>query len=395
MKRLHRDSVPSSTEPPAKKRRVLASHHVEKKDASKKGHSSIDESTRNDESQPVYRLGDEKTKGETDSDVQLTLEAISSERRKRTPSIRNIPSGKMDIDTKKQLLEAQRKTPRYLFRGWSNAAGYPYSGGYKGLNTPDAITPLAFFKIPGMSTQIYDLSRKEMLIMARRHLRWDMRSDFKSDFSSWAASLQVAIHFAEEGRKQAYISVLDTSKVENVIIHVPSLLEERMYPHEYLAHGVISGPALKAVPIKAFVDAGLPRGFASGSNIRVGLPGKPFSDADIHAARSVADQYGSEFGAAILTAFLCLKQRSSHLFRNGFDWPKEKLAEALRDYVLPQHLCSDETILTDIVDTEGYGEVEQMIRMLRQVVEVCHGKGARALERGSGFNSRGSILLGH
>lgn len=338
-------------------------------------------------------LRDDKLEAEVERDLELAVPSALSEHGKRVLGIRFPPPGKMDIETKRQLRDAQRKTPRYLFRGWSNAPGYAYSGGYKDLNTPNAITPLSFFKAPGKSSQIYDLSREEMLNMARSHLRG---LHLESDFSSWAASLQIAIRFANADRKEAYISILDTSKVDNVIAHVPSLLQERSsYTHEYLAHGIISGPALKAVPIKAFVDAGLPRGFEWESNIRVGLKGHPFSDSDLFAARSVADQYGKEFGAAIMIAYLCLKQRSPHLFRKGFDWRRDDILQALEGYRIPQHLCSDETVLTDIVYTKGYGEIEQMIRMLREVVRISHGRGARGLEKEYKFHAGSSVIGGY
>jgi hypothetical protein len=54
-----------------------------------------------------------------------------------------LPPGGMDVETKKRILASQRKTPRYLFRGWCNAKGNA-SGGYPKLNTANGITLRAF-----------------------------------------------------------------------------------------------------------------------------------------------------------------------------------------------------------------------------------------------------------
>jgi hypothetical protein len=40
--------------------------------------------------------------------------------------------------------------------------------------------------------------------------------------------------------------------------------------------------------------------------------------------------------------------------------------------------CDDPTILTDVVNTRGYGEVEQMIHLLEALLNYRHGRGARS-----------------
>ncbi|KXS95097.1 hypothetical protein AC578_9592 [Pseudocercospora eumusae] len=303
----------------------------------------------------------------------------------------HLPAGLMDDETKQNLLEAQKYTPRYLFRGWHDS-----SGGYRGLNTVDAITPLAYFKDRRAgAASIYDLSRDQLRQMCFRHLKTDIADDFKTELSSWASSLRVAINFSG-GSPGSYISIIDTRALEqqNIIVHVPKLeflqfweLRTGAYPHEYLAHGIIDGSAHKAVALEAFTKIGISRY----------PPWTALGDItarEIIAAKTVADQYGPSFGTAVLIAILCTRHRSPDRWKSGIDPSIFTLvASAISEYKVPQRLCADDTILKDLVYTRGYGDVEQMIRLLRAVVDWRHGKGARGRKQSAKWNDSATLLL--
>ncbi|KAK4546578.1 hypothetical protein LTR36_001795 [Oleoguttula mirabilis] len=101
-----------------------------------------------------------------------------------------LPPGAMDAGTKRQIQEAIRRTPQYLFRSCTNDPAYP-SGGHTDLNTPSAITPMAFSRGGrGGSPSVYELSPMVLGGMALSHL-CDARVE--TQFSSWAASLQTTL----------------------------------------------------------------------------------------------------------------------------------------------------------------------------------------------------------
>lgn len=161
-----------------------------------------------------------------------------------------LPPGVMDVETKRSIQEALKRTPRYLFRYWNNDADR-LSGGYRGLNTVDAITPLAHFRGKG-SDSIYDLTREELTIMVGSHLCGGF---MPTELSSWASSLAVCFEMARGSPAHGYISIIDTKLLSsNSIMHVPSLhfLSHGFtaFNHEYLAHDVIKGPAHRAAPAK-------------------------------------------------------------------------------------------------------------------------------------------------
>lgn len=315
-----------------------------------------------------------------------------------------LPSGIMHDGTKQILLDAQKRTPRYLFRGWRN--GVSPSGGYEGLNSPEAIVPLAYLGKPRKSStgflaktisyftkatppeDIFHLTHQELHNMTCAHLQGTHHP--KTEFSSWAASLQVAFRYA---RNTGFISIIDTKELEhqNVIIHVPSLRPiiggMASFPEEYLAHGVISGRAHKAIPVSAFLKAGCTidhfqtlggLGYTSHRTFSI-------SDQDLANAKQVATQYGASFAAPIMIAVLTLKQRDAHYWRDGFKDVHLQVNAAMKEFAVPKKLCADATVLTDIVHCNGFGEVEQMLRLLRAIVELRHGKGARTLEKAVGW----------
>ena len=190
---------------------------------------------------------------------------------------------------------------------------------------------------------------------------------------------------------ECYISVIDTKlllKSQNVIVYVPSLRwlgDDYNYSHEYLAHGVISGPALQAVPVSAFNRIGIP--INNNYCIDLGIRRTDhrrseyypaITATEVGNALSVATQFGDDFVVPVVIAILSLQKRDSCLWTRcsrieGLDL----LANQLQDYNVPDAWCQDEDILTDIVEAGRYGEVDQTIRLLRALLHYRHGKGAR------------------
>lgn len=290
----------------------------------------------------------------------------------------------MDEATKRELQEAAKRTPRFLFRAWTNAP--PPSGGLTGLNTTEAIIPRAFFlgKCKKDKT-IHDLTRTDFARMCLGHLQgsWSITTEL----SSWASSLQTAFHFVRNASaREYYISIIDTGDIKSPICHVPALKAitgTSSYDHEYLAHGIISGAAHKAVSLREMMNIGFPKHYGWQTHMPLRTSGQwalirnDLTADECESARSVAVQYGAKFGAAVMVAILCLKQRDGCLWRNGTDGVEHQLNNYLKDFDIPADLCADQSILTDIVYTNGYGNVEQMIRMLRALLNLRHGKGAR------------------
>lgn len=233
-----------------------------------------------------------------------------------------LPAGIMDDATKRQLLLAQKRTPRYLFRAWNDTDHL--SGGFKGLNSIIAITPRAYLHNKSKAAaSIYDLEANKLRNMCSTHLQTSKRSSFYSELSSWASSIQVAYSFAKGSPRNCHISIIDTRELadHNVILHVPSLnflLGSSAYDHEYLAHGVITGPALKAVPLQAFLNAGISFTFGHRIPMYLGTHSlvAQITPAETQAARQVADLYGHKFAAAVFVAILTLKQRSPDFWRS-------------------------------------------------------------------------------
>lgn len=300
----------------------------------------------------------------------------------------------MDTQTKRMLLKAQKHTPRYLFRGWRH--GNNPSGGDTRLNTTEKITPRAFLDDAENSGKtIYDLTRQQLYDTCHVHLAGETPLGWKTEFSSWSCSLEKAIRFTKwkDGNRTGFISIIDTKELPNAIIHVMQLkpilgdvLKYGWKTHEYLAYGVISGPALKAVPVQAFVNTGAPMLlFGDPMGIWPELEWNSFdsqiSTEEIIKAESVGRQYGPKFGAAVMIAILCLKRRDYCLWRNGTNGVETMVEARMAGFDVPAELCVDESIMTGIVDTEGWGEVEQMIRLLRAVVNLRHGRGARMRAR--------------
>ncbi|KAI6893559.1 hypothetical protein KC318_g12512 [Hortaea werneckii] len=295
-----------------------------------------------------------------------------------------LPLGVMDAETKRSIQEALKRTPRYLFRYWNNDADRP-SGGYRGLNTVDAITPPAHFRGKG-SDSIYDLTREELTTMVDWHLRGGA---MLTELSSWASSLAFCLHLALETGADAFISIIDTKLLPvNTIVYVPSLefLNHRFshYDHEYLAHGVIRGPAHRAAPAGELQKA-LTTLFAQRLHVNSAALSlwniTLMSREKVMTARKVGELYGEPFVVPVTVALLTELPFGEPSGEPHFKKYLEFIIEGLKGYKIPRRLCADASILTDIVYIEGYKEVGRMILVLRALVDHYHGRGARSRAR--------------
>ncbi|KAK3718119.1 hypothetical protein LTR37_005234 [Vermiconidia calcicola] len=184
----------------------------------------------------------------------------------------------------------------------------------------------------------------------------------------------------------------------NVIIHVPELRRavgvlDGAYDHEYLAHGIISGPAHRAVPLQVFLNNGLSRWTPmlehSGEERCNGRTSRhpPITAIDIKRAKRIGTKYGHDFAVPVTVAVLCARRRDTCFWKCGKIRNFNSIARALSQCTIPQDWCEDLTILTNIVYTKGYGEVGKMIHLLEALLDFHHGKGARrrnlALTEGS------------
>ncbi|KAI7158367.1 hypothetical protein KC349_g4890 [Hortaea werneckii] len=317
----------------------------------------------------------------TSSEISSDQSDVSTDEEVAGPAL---PPGVMDAETKRSIQEALKRTPRYLFRHWNNDADRP-SGGYEGLNTVDAITPLAYFRGQG-SDSIYDLTREELTTMVEWHLRGGA---MLTELSSWTSSRAFCLLLALQTGADAFISIIDTKLLPvNTIVYVPSLefLNHRFchYDHEYLAHGVIRGPAHRAAPAGELQKA-LTTLFAQ----RLHFDSAALSPWNITlmsremvmTARKVGELYGEPFVVPVTVALLTDLPFGEPSGEPHFKKYLEFIIEGLKGYKIPRRLCADASILTDIVYTEGYNEVVRMILVLRALVDHYHGRGARSRAR--------------
>lgn len=210
-----------------------------------------------------------------------------------------------------------------------------------------------------------------------------------TELSSWASSLAFCLHLALESEADAFISIIDTKLLPvNTVVYVPSLqfLNHRFchYDHEYLAHGVIRGPAHRAAPARELQRA-LTTLFAqrlhfdsaalSPWNITL------MSREKVTTARKVGELYGEPFVVPVTVALLTVLQFGEPSSEPHFKKYLEFIIEGLKGYKIPRSLCADASILTDIVYTEGYEEVGRMILVLRALIDHYHGRGARSRAR--------------
>ena len=188
-----------------------------------------------------------------------------------------------------------------------------------------------------------------------------------------------------------HISIVDTTLIgnQNVFVYVPSLVwlhaDCGIYKWEYLAHGIIKGSSHKAMPVKHFLNVGgIPKSIFSGlspavvASPRRHINSNPtITEQELRGAMTVAEAYGGDFVVPVTVAILCQQTRDHELWRSGNIPGLSMVADALKDHNIPEDWCANADILTDVVDSGGYGDVDQMVRLLRALLHYRYGKGAR------------------
>ncbi|KAK5128073.1 hypothetical protein LTR85_005190 [Meristemomyces frigidus] len=277
-----------------------------------------------------------------------------------------------------QIDEFASHTPRFLFRAWNE-----YSGGGKGLNTPDAITPLAFAKGIGPAS-IHDLPTDILAGLASMHCAGDV---INSIFSSWSGSLSFVLTLAlGMPRESAHISVVDTaelmsgSKGTKTMLWTPKLNHISPScqggPLEFLAFGVISGKAHQAVRLTELAETGLDTLWSADWNV---LPLRTMNELEAaddvrekedslqHVALRVGKLFGKEFHLPMTANFFTLLPKS----KRGLS----RLVEGLWADT-PEQWRDDPNIMEPGHDnTGGLRDTENATAVLRSLVHRRYGGG--------------------
>ncbi|KAI0009920.1 hypothetical protein F4779DRAFT_617091 [Xylariaceae sp. FL0662B] len=212
---------------------------------------------------------------------------------------------------KPALQAAQKRLPRFLFRGFHSKSG---GGIDPRLNGPDGIIPHGFLggKAP---TSMYEIPK--LRAMLRGHLTGQR---IETHFSSWAADLATALRysggFSPRRRDGAWVAVLDTAAREPHvdIHHVKALhaagLADAHYDHEYLAYGPVRGPAYRCVSCVDIEALGFDAAYRK---VRSGR----LTRADARMALGIGGLFrrpgdgraGARVAVAVAAAFLTLRAR--------------------------------------------------------------------------------------
>ncbi|KAK3711229.1 hypothetical protein LTR37_009823 [Vermiconidia calcicola] len=291
----------------------------------------------------------------------------------------------MDSESKARLEQVRKCTPRYLFRAWNNTPniGVRLSGGYEGLNTPSAITPLAFAAGYGHGRSCaYELTQEQFMDMVAAHLHECTYPE--TEFFSWAASPSFVVNYgqglvedpstddAHEILSNVHISIIDTHQLweTNQIFYLPKLYWSESgrccYSEEYLAHGVIKGPGHRALPLASFSPT-----FCNIGGYTCFSDTVPFDDSFVKAARALARKYGSTFELPMTLACLSvIGERGTPIMRElKADDQRTIVLDAIEGLEMPYGWRHDPTIMTDIAYIEWCPDIEQFVLLMRNLAK--------------------------
>lgn len=261
---------------------------------------------------------------------------------------------------------AMKSTPRFLFRHWDE-----YSGGNADLNTVDAITPLAFLNDTAPQS-FFDMPRSDIAQIATEHL-YGLKCT--TLFSSWSHSLPWVLRHARQNTSR--ISILDTKQLgpEHVILHTSafrSVVDSSIgvYPHEFLAFGVITRRMYETVPLNTLIQHGLSRRYYSfGELIAQGVvphhSTKQHADA-VQSVLTTATRVGSLYSKGFAPAFaahmlgLLLTNRAL----------KINAAEHLSGMDLPAEWLGSDAGLGPKGNHHGFPEAHRAAELLQDIVNV-------------------------
>ena len=297
-----------------------------------------------------------------------------------------LPPTTMDKVTAAKLEAVRRRNPKYLYRLWSNGkANETPSGGRVGLNTTEAITPLAFSPNGGGGHQnVYQMTKDEFTDMARRHLR--VCTHIETEFSSWTASLSYILHgcpgigsgnvdLNERDTDEMHISIIDVEMLwdTNQIFYVP-LLDflspgNMNFAHEYLVHGKIEGPWYKAIPYSALKNVPelciTPHWHFGGDE----FPSVRLTEEDVRWACKLGELFGDKFALPMTLAVLCCTKRDSDLWMHGVGSQDiDILLEGIEGLEIPESWKKRHPVTGHTISCENFSDTRQMTTLVRKLV---------------------------
>lgn len=201
--------------------------------------------------------------------------------------------------------KAAATAPRYLFRAWSSR-----SGCHEGLNTPAAITPLAFSNGQTQPKSIYDMTSTQLRLIWNEH--YNGSRNVRTVFSSWGHSLSFVLCFAQNLGESAHVSIIDTKRLPacNIALHTdsPDLKTFGLVggDHEFLVFGVVH--AHKAVPLSVFDGHATPRTYQL---VHTRWDLRP--EIYMTMAKTASEAFGIAFALPILCYLVAVDHRSVEL----------------------------------------------------------------------------------
>ena len=311
--------------------------------------------------------------------LKAAVKAEQTILRKKADTIR------MDVELKAKLEAIRRRTPRYLFRLWSNSEEETPNGGYVDLNTTTAVTPLAFSRGKGHKSA-YDMTKEEFTKMAKCHL--STCDHIETEFSSWSASLTFILNkcpgvgtggvkLASRSHENLHVSVIDTKWLwdTNQVFYAPLLdflsPDDFGYPHEYLLHGVVQGRWYKAIPYSV-LEASPGFTFSSDWYFRSDkVECAPLTKEAVDMARTAAELFGETWTLPMMLALLCCHKRQNELWRHGIDDSDlQMVMDGIQGLRIPQSWKKDRTITGHhVISSRNYNDTKQLARLMRALVK--------------------------
>lgn len=242
-------------------------------------------------------------------------------------------------------------------------------GGEPGLNSAKAIVPHAFLHRRGHDS-IYHIEEEKLKELVYKHLWGGIGL---SEFSSWAANLLKTLQYLRRG-PTTYLVVLNTRQLPPrvTIFNTCELynlgLSRGSFAHEFLVHGVVRRPTMRAVlwsdlqryGIDSFLGDVAPY-YPSNSRFELSLRRE-----DIVAARKLAELFGRSLTFLMTVVFLTIITRKISRWTDGnFDDNElDLIIDCLANVDIPETLTRHATESLKKSYVQRYPELVQLLRLL-------------------------------
>ena len=213
------------------------------------------------------------------------------------------------------------------------------------------------------------MSLKGLIGMLINHL--DGEDDVPTEFSSWAASLNLAMRFAERRPFSSHISIIDTKHLTSPveIYYVPDLefLGLTPYGGEYIVHGIVEGEHHRAISYRSFTDRGILR---NPSHLRL-TDYVPITPEFVETCHLLAMQYGCHFALPVALSLVAhyVARYKEATFPNNLMDNGNTISQGLADLPIPNLWYEDTTITEEIVADMKTPVVKFFIRSMRVYAE--------------------------